>query len=157
MKSKKLLTISTFIVIVAIAYATSTIAYTNFKLSDSEYAYLGGLVWHKSIDKALTIAKQENKPVMVYFWAVWCQFCEKFETETLPDPEITKILTNDYVLVAIDLDEDRATANKYGVSYPPYVIFLDKSGNIIERIPGFVEANSFLPIIIKIRDIARRT
>jgi len=156
MKSKKLLTISTFIVIVAIAYATSTIAYNNFKLSDSEHSYLGGLVWYKSIDKALTVAKQENKPVMVYFWASWCQFCEKFETETLPNPEVKKILTNDYVLVAIDLDENRAIANKYGVSYPPNIIFLDKNGTIIERIPGFVEADEFLPIITKIKD-RRRT
>lgn len=152
MKSKKLLTISVLVLIVAIAYASSSIAFTNFKLSDSEYAYLGGLVWYKSIDKALTIAEQEDKPVMIYFWAIWCQFCEKFETETLPHPEVKKILTNDYVLVAIDLDEDRAIANKYGVSYPPYELFLDKKGNIIKRIPGFVEASSFLPAIIEIRD-----
>lgn len=131
----------------------SNIAFTNFKLSDSKSAYIGGLIWHKSLKDGLDIAQKENKPVLVYFWAIWCQFCEKFETETLSQPEITKILTQDYVLVAIDLDEDRETPKQFRVAYPPYELFLDKNGNIIIAIPGFVPSENFLPVIKEIREI----
>ena len=55
----------------------------------------------------------------------------------------------------MDLDIDRDTSRKYGVSYPPYVIFLDGNGNVLERIPGAVDANYFLPIVTKVRDEVR--
>lgn len=157
MKTKKLMTIILLVFIVAFAYESSNIAFTNFKLSNETNAFLGGLTWHKSLDEGLIQAHKEDKPIMVYFWAIWCQFCEKFETETLPNPEITKMLTEDFVLVAIDLDEDRDTPRKYGVSYPPYELFLNKNGEVLERVPGFVEADRFLPTITAIRDKARGT
>lgn len=157
MRQTKLLTIFVLVLIVAFAYGSSSIAISNFKLSDEKNAFLGGLIWYKSMDEGFSVAQQEDKPILVYFWAIWCQFCEKFETETLPHPEVTKILTEDYVLVAIDLDEDRDTPAKYGVSYPPYELFLDKNGNVLQRVPGFVEADRFLPTIIQIRDSLKVT
>lgn len=155
MRTKKLLTIIVLVLVVAIAYGSSSIAFTKFKLSDEKNAYLGGLVWYKSLSEGLAVAQQEDKPILVYFWAIWCQFCEKFETETLPHPEITRILTEDFVLVAVDLDEDKDTPRVYGVSYPPYELFLDKNGDVIERVPGFVDAGSFLPTITRVRDMAK--
>lgn len=154
MKPKKVLTIFVIVIIIAFAFSSVNMA---IKLSDKTNAYLGGLTWHKSLDKGFEQARQEDKPILVYFWAIWCQFCEKFETETLPDPGVTEVLTNDFVLVAIDLDEDRDTANKYSVSYPPQELFLDKNGNIIQRIPGFVEADRFLPTIVQIRNSLKET
>lgn len=155
MKTKKLMTIIVLVFLVAFAYASSNIALTTFKLSDEHNAYLGDLTWYKSLDEGLIQAQQEDKPVMVYFWAVWCQFCEKFETETIPNPAVSKVLTEDFVLVAIDLDEDRDTPSKYGVGYPPYELFLDKNGEVIERVPGFVEADRFLIRINAVKEKAR--
>ena len=157
MKTKKLMTIIVLVILVAFAYESSNIALTTFKLSNETNAFLGGLTWHKSLDEGLIQAQQEDKPVMVYFWAIWCTWCEKFETETLPNPAVSKVLTEDFVLVAIDLDEDRGTANKYGVAVPPYELFLDKNGEVLERVPGFVEANRFLPRINAVKEKARGT
>ncbi len=158
MKTKKLLSIVVLILILSFAYGSYKISLAQFTLSDKNYSYLGGLTWYRSaagLDKGLQVAKQENKPVAVYFWAVWCQYCAKFQSDTLGNPQVKKVLENDYVLVAMDLDLDRDIANKYGVSYPPYVLFLDKNGNVLERITGAVDANYFLPIATKVRDQVR--
>ncbi len=158
MKTKKLTSIFVLIMILAIAYGTYTISLSNFLLSDENFTYVADLKWYRSasgLEKGFQEASQENKPVMVYFWAIWCQYCAKFQSDTLGNPQINKIIENDYARVAIDLDIDRGVANKYGVSYPPYILFLDRDGNVIERIAGAVDAGTFLPVATRIRDQVR--
>ncbi|MCZ7383551.1 MAG: thioredoxin family protein [Candidatus Methanoperedens sp.] len=158
MKTKKLIAILVLLLIISMAYGTYNISLSNFKLSDKNNSYLGGLTWYRSasgLEKGFQIAQQENKPIAVYFWAIWCQYCAKFQSETLGNPQVKEILQKDYVLVAMDLDIDRDVSGKYGVSYPPYVLFLDGKGNVLERVPGAVDANYFLPIVTRVRDQVR--
>lgn len=158
MKTKKLTSIFVLIMILAIAYGTYTISLSNFLLSDENFTYVADLKWYRSapgLERGLLEASEENKPVVVYFWAIWCQYCAKFQSDTLGNPQISKIIENDYVRVAIDLDIDRGVSNKYGVSYPPYVLFLDSKGNVIDRIAGAVDAGTFLPIVTQVRDQVR--
>ncbi|MCZ7379991.1 MAG: thioredoxin family protein [Candidatus Methanoperedens sp.] len=158
MKTKKLMTILVLILIISMAYGTYNISLSNFKLSDANNSYLGGLTWYRSapgLEKGFQIAQQENKPIAVYFWAIWCQYCAKFQSDTLGNPQVKEILEKDYVLVAMDLDVDRDISGRYGVSYPPYVIFLDLNGTVLERVPGAVDANYFLPVVTRVRDQVR--
>ncbi len=155
MKTKKLLSILVLILIVSFAYGSYNIALKDFTLSDLNNSYLGGLTWSRSLDKSFQIAQQENKPIMIYFWAIWCQYCAKFQTDTLGNPQVKKVLESDYVLVAMDLDIDRDVSSRYGVSYPPYLIFMDQKGNVLERVPGAVDADYLLPIVTQVRDTVR--
>ena len=158
MKTKKLTTIFVLILILAIAVGTYNISLSDFRLSDSNYSYLAGLTWYRSapgLEKGFEQASFENKPVAIYFWAIWCQYCAGFQTNTLANPPIKKMLEDDFVLVAMDLDVDRDVSGRYGVSYPPYVLFLDSKGNVIDRISGGVGAGTFLPIATRVRDQVR--
>lgn len=158
MRTKKLTTIFVLIMILAIAIGTYNISLKDFRLSDGNYTYISNLTWYRSasgLEKGFQDASQENKPIVVYFWAIWCQYCAKFQSDTLGNPQINKILENDFVLVAMDLDVDRDVSSKYGVSYPPYVIFLDSKGNVLDRIAGAVDAGTFLPIVTRVRDQVR--
>ncbi|MFQ6073242.1 MAG: thioredoxin family protein [Methanosarcinales archaeon] len=141
MKPIKIITLLAIVIIIGFMYVS---VQSSPVLSDEKYSYLGGLTWNKNIDEGFRIAQEQNKPILVYFWAQWCKYCEQLETKTLPNEKVSKILKNDFVLVAIDLDEQGEVAQRYGVSYPPHEIFLDKNGNIITRIPGYVDANRFL-------------
>lgn len=144
MKPKKVINIVAIVLMVGFAYAAIQIAPV---LSDEQNSYLGGLVWTNSLDEGLAAAQEQHKPVLVYFWAVWCQYCELFETETLHDSKVNAALNNDFILVAIDLDEDRGVASRFGVSYPPHELFLDEYGNIITRIPGYVDEKRFYAVL----------
>jgi len=155
MKTKKLLSILVLILIIAFAYSSYNIALSKFRLSDKNYSYLGGITFHRSLDQGFQIAQQENKPIMMYFWAIWCQYCAKFQTDTLGNPQVKNILENDYVLVAMDLDVDKDVASNYGVSYPPYLIFMDGKGNVLQRVPGAVGPDYLLPIVTEVRDKVR--
>ena len=159
MRTKKLVSILALILILSFAYFSFNTAVQNFTLSDKNSSYLGGIKFHRAaagLEEGFQIAQQENKPVMMYFWAIWCQYCARFQTDTLGNPQVKKILEEEYVLVAMDLDIDREVAQQYGVSYPPYLVFMDTKGNVLQRVPGAVEADYLLPIVTKVRDDVRR-
>ncbi len=76
---------------------------------------------------------KSDKPVMVDFWATWCGPCQ------MAGPVVDE-LANDYVATHVigklDVDENQATASKYGVSSIPTVILFDK-GKEVARKTGF--------------------
>jgi thioredoxin-related protein len=158
MRTKKLVSILVLVLILVFAYFSYTTALSNFTLSDKTNSYLGGIKFHRAaagLEEGFQIAQQENKPVMIYFWAIWCQYCARFQTNTLGNPEVKKILEEDYVLVSMDLDIDREVAQQYRVSYPPYLVFMDPKGNVLETIPGAVEPDYLLPIVMQVREKVR--
>ena len=157
MKPKKIINIVVLVAIIAFMYGSVN---SSSILSDSKNAYLGGIEFYNSIgsgynntfgaganasgyEVALARAKAEDKPVMLYFWAVWCQYCEKFETGTMPDPRVKSMMENDFILISVDLDEDRDVSQRWGVSYPPNELFITADEQEITRIPGYVDADAF--------------
>lgn len=151
MKPKKAITILMLIGIVLFIYYSTSAAPL---ISDANYTYISGMKWYNTYDAGRNISIEENKPMLVYFWAIWCQYCEKLHTEVYPDPEISKILTEDFVLVAVDMDVNRDDAQKFGVQYPPYLIFFTPSGEITTRIPGYVSAGDLLPLLTQIKNLS---
>jgi thioredoxin-related protein len=155
MKTKKLLTILVLILIISFAYGSYIIALKDFRLSDQNTSYLAGLNWSRSLDKSLLQAQQENKPVAMYFWAVWCQYCAKFQTDTLGNPQVKTLLQNDFIIVAMDLDVDKEVSDKYGGYPPPKVLFLDGNGTVIDGVYGAQDATYFLSVATNVRDHMR--
>ncbi len=64
------------------------------------------LNWSNDYEKALKIAKKENKHVYVLITSSSCRWCRKFENTTLQDKKILKMLDKKYVLVHADKDMD---------------------------------------------------
>jgi len=57
--------------------------------------------------KAQTQAKAEKKKVMVIFHASWCGWCKKLDV-FLADPEMNKLMKDNYVIVHLDVLESDA-------------------------------------------------
>ena len=70
---------------------------------------------------ALAYAQQINKPLLVDFTGHACANCRKTEDYVWPDPEVTQLLNDSFVLVSLYVDDKRAldvkdydTVNWYG-------------------------------------------
>lgn len=48
------------------------------------------------------LQKEEPRPVIVFLHAPWCKFCENMKQTTFNNPEIKKILSEEYYFVSFD-------------------------------------------------------
>ncbi len=90
-------------------------------------------------DKGMAMAKKENKPVYLHFFADWCGYCRKMERETFSREEVAEGLNGDFISIRVNADHDSSLARKYGVTGLPDNRFLDADGKQIYRIPGYME------------------
>lgn len=141
MHPRKTITILLAIGLLLFVYYSMSVAPV---ISDEKYTYISGLVWYNSFEEGQKVALEQDKPMLVYFWAIWCKYCEKLHTEVYPDPDINKILKEDFVLVAVDLDINTKDAQAFGVQYPPAEIFVTPEGDIIDRRGGYMPKDHFL-------------
>ena len=56
------------------------------------------------LDEAKAYAKQVNKPLFIDFTGKTCANCREMENAVWSDPEVKKILTQDYIMVALYVD-----------------------------------------------------
>lgn len=76
---------------------------------------------------------QSTEPVLVDFWASWCQPCR------MVAPVVEEIATENsgkLKVLKLDVDENQNTAMQYNVSSIPTLI-LFKDGQPVERMVGF--------------------
>ncbi len=105
---------------------------------------------------ALQTAKQEDKLVMLDFYASWCAACNELDHKTFSDQAVVDKLEN-FITVKLDFSvkSDEILTEKYKILGLPVVIFLDGDGNIYKRLEGFVNAEDMLKIIDEVESKAK--
>lgn len=124
-------------------------------VSDEKYTYMANLKWYNNYEDGLKAAQEQGKPIFMYFWTIWCTYCEDLHKYVYSDPQVNEILKNDFVLVAIDMDVNKKDTNRFNVNAPPHEIFLTKDGNIITRIPGYIPRDDFLNAALSVLDFVK--
>ena len=121
-------------------------------VDEEEASHASGGTWYTSYDEALNLSAESGKPVMIYFWADWCMYCNKYSAETLSDLAVVEILGEYFVLLAIDVDTDQeGTASIYGVRSMPATVFVDSDGAVLEVVRSHVPPSIFIPVLQKVR------
>ncbi len=61
--------------------------------------------WYPWSEEAFARAKAEDKPILLDIGAVWCHWCHVIDHESYEDPEVARIINEDFVAVKVDRDE----------------------------------------------------
>jgi thioredoxin 1 len=88
---------------------------------------------------------QSGKPVLVDFWAEWCAPCRMIA------PMIDEIATefaSNATVVKLNVDDNTATAQRYGIKGIPTLILFSQ-GKEVERVVGATGKDSISRIIEK--------
>lgn len=86
--------------------------------------------WASSLDEALAMARSDNKPVMIDFYADWCQPCKKMDCETYTDEELGAFVNENFAPLKVNVDRS-SLGSDYKVEYLPTILFLSPDGTQI--------------------------
>ncbi len=136
---KLLLILGIVIAAVLVIYAVSSSQNNNDSQSQTV-----NLKWYTDINPALQEAQKTNKQVFIDFYADWCPYCKELDKNTFPDPKVSAILAQKYVLVKINTDQNPALASQYQVYGLPTMVILNSNGQEIKRITGYVTPEQML-------------
>jgi len=60
---------------------------------------------HNDYEKALQLARQQNKPVLIDFTGWACVNCRRMEEKVWTDPDVAAMMQNDFIVVSLYVDE----------------------------------------------------
>jgi uncharacterized protein len=69
--------------------------------------------WHEWGEQAFAAAQRENKPILLDIGAVWCHWCHVMDHESYDDPELARIVNENFIAVKVDRDERPDIDSRY--------------------------------------------
>jgi hypothetical protein len=84
-----------------------------------------------------------NAPILVVLYAPRCSACQKFNSETLNNPDVQQKLSS-YSVMRINVDTNPEQANRFNSNVIPTIVLLDPKGKEIRRNVGYMTASEFI-------------
>jgi len=108
-----------------------------------------GIAWHAGdVDSAFARARRENKPLFLYWGAVWCPYCNQVKATLFTRQDF---IARSRLFVPVYIDGDAPAAQKIGarfkVSAYPTMILLRPDGTEVTRLPGEVDGDSYMKVL----------
>ncbi len=134
-----------------LAAATPTAADAPSKRAASAPKVVG-ITWVKpvgtDVDTIFAQAKASNKPVYLYWGAVWCPPCNQIKATVFNRPDF---IERSQGFVPVYLDGDTPGAQKLGARFKvrgyPTMILFTPDGTELTRIPGEVDAAKYMQVL----------
>ncbi len=120
--------------------------------------------WY-DLQEGLKLAQERNKHVFIDFSTSWCGWCRKMEADVFSDPQVEKVLNEDFVPVKVDGDSEKEleikgykvteknlTKYEFGVRGYPTFWFLTPEGNKVGAIIGYKPKDYMLQQFAMVKD-----
>jgi thioredoxin-related protein len=103
------------------------------------------------LEAAQAEAEKRDTVVMIEFYADWCNWCRRLEADTFSVPAVRRELER-IVSIRMNAEKDGLElAHQFGIDSYPTMVFLDPSGNEMDRILGYLPPDKFLGRAERIR------
>ncbi|MBK9256494.1 MAG: thioredoxin family protein [Saprospiraceae bacterium] len=100
-------------------------------------AHAGNIKFINSLEQAKKLAEQEQKVIFVDVMADWCGPCKKMIVDIESNSAMVDFFNSNFINLKINEKFNRNFLTKYSISAFPTLMFLSKSGEVIESRRGY--------------------
>ncbi|MEK6478134.1 thioredoxin domain-containing protein [Catalinimonas sp. 4WD22] len=104
------------------------------------------VTWYNDLRSAQAVALSKNQLIVMDFWAIWCGPCKAMDSQMWSLPEMER-LSEKFVSLKIDVDQDRATAQQYQARSIPKVVIANAAGEVIYEQVGYGGPEPYLSLL----------
>lgn len=100
----------------------------------------------KSTDAVREMAVKQGKPVFIDLYASWCPPCRLMEREVFSRKDVGEFMAERFVAAKYDVDKPlgKELMQKYGNGAIPLYLVFDTEGELLGRIEGASDAETFM-------------
>ena len=108
---------------------------TSAKASVGAAVTRGGLQFVTGYHRGFELAREQRKPMLVFFTAEWCTYCHQMEADAFrQDPVVS--LSKQFVCILVDADCEPSVCRDFRVKGYPTIQFLSPRGVPLNRVTG---------------------
>lgn len=111
--------------------------------------------WLTSESQGIACAKRLKRPIILDFWAEWCEACKRLEKISFAQADVVKE-SRRFVMLKLEQTASHAESErlekKYSISGLPWVRFVDSQGRLLSKplIIGFMTPRDLLALMRKV-------
>lgn len=102
--------------------------------------------WQKDIPSALSLAKQENKMLMVFVEGENCRWCKKMKYRTLGDEKVEQRLQA-FIVVKVMQEDREAVKHLPAIDGVPTIFFINSDKKLLQDVVGYFDVDDFISYI----------
>ncbi len=89
------------------------------------------ILWQPWSEEAFGRAQEENRPILLSLSAVWCHWCHVMDETTYSDPDIIRLINQEFIPVRVDQDVRPDINLRYNMGGWPTTAVLTPAGDVL--------------------------
>lgn len=95
----------------------------------------GGIQFVSGYRRGYEQAKEQHKPMLVFFTAEWCTYCHQMEADAFVQEAVVN-LSRQFICVLVDADSEPDVCRDFRIKGYPTIQFLSSRGVPLNRVTG---------------------
>jgi thioredoxin-related protein len=150
--------VASFLIVLALVGVGLAVFLSSRKGHDGTDSSSGNIQWH-SYNEGVTLARAQNKKLLVDVYTDWCGWCKKMDSDVYTDENIKSIVAGNFIAVKLNAEsstqvtvgtdqlDEAGLAKAMGVTGYPTTVFLESGAGPITKIAGYMEAKEFAIVL----------
>lgn len=110
-----------------------------------------GVSWMSDPNRAMQIARNTNRLVLLHFYGTTCPPCRQMDKEVFPRQDVARAVHEHYVPVKLNSAEHQNLVRQFGIEKVPCDVILHPGGRVINKFTGGRTAADYMT---RIRQVA---